>query len=500
MKNLRVYFTSDTHGYLFPVDYATGNFSQAGMLSCTHDYKKDGNTLIIDGGDTIQGSPFTLYSHKLNLEQHPVGVALNKGQYDYITLGNHDFNYGQDHLKHYLKTVNATCLCANVSGLPIGTSEIKVLENGLRIGIVGVVTDYVNLWERPQHLENLEISDPYVAAKSALQSFEGQVDVSICIYHGGFECDLLTDEPLATSNENIASRICRELDFDLLLTGHQHMPIEGQLLHGTYIVQPQNAAKHYLCIDGVVEESGITFTSSFKTPTGIYDKEGLVTVLEVEDEVQKWLDAPVGYLDQPLIPQDKVDMALEGSSIVDFFHQIQFAATGAQISCTSLANDVKGFNQQVTVRDVVSTYVYPNTLCVVEVNGKQLKEILERTASYLDLDENGKPMVSNRFLVPKVEHYNYDFFAGITYIADLRKPVGERVLEICRENKPVAETDIFTLCMNNYRSTGAGGYEVYKTCPVVEEGQIEMSELIINYLAENKQVTVKRYPQPKFIY
>ena len=500
-KKLRIYFTSDIHGYLFPVDYGTGNKKEAGLLSCINNYKKDGNTLIIDGGDTIQGSPFTLYSHRLELAVHPIAAALNQGDYDYITLGNHDFNYGQAHLKHYLNTLNAKCLCANVEGdLPIMPTDIKVLENGLKIGIVGIVTDWVNLWERPQHIENLVISDPFEAAKKALESLKGQVDVTVCVYHGGFECDLETDELLKDTTENIGSKICRELDFDLLLTGHQHMPLEGRLVNGTYVVQPQANATHYLHIEGVMTETGMIFKSQFEKPTGDYQMQELSKELEIEAKVQAWLDAPVGYLDRELEAKDKVNMALEGTSIVDFFHQIQFEATGAQISCTSLANEVKGFNKKVTVRDVVSTYVYPNTLAVLEVTGKDLKAVFERTASYIDIDDKGKPAVSNRFLIPKVEHYNYDFFAGIKYSADLRKPIGQRVLEISYEGKPILETDKFTICMNNYRVTGAGGYEVYQKCPVVKEIQTEMSELIINYLEKHEKVTVKEYPIPRFIY
>jgi len=504
-KKLRVYFTSDTHGHLFPIDYATGKPSQTGLLGCLETYEKDGNTLVIDGGDTIQGSPFTLYSHSQASVTHPVATVLNRGHYDYVTLGNHDFNYGREHLNHYLTSLKAKCLCANVTDvtgtMPIYPADIKVLENGLRIGIVGVVTDHVNLWERPEHIQNLAISDAFTAAKRNLQLVKDRgADVTICIYHGGFECDLETGERQSDSSENIGSKICQELDFDLLLTGHQHRTIEGCVVNGTYVVQPPANAKQYLAIEGELTPSGITFKSEFKSPIATYQKDGLNLVLKVEEQVKKWLDAPVGYLDRPLDPRDKVTMALEGSSIVNFFHQVQFEATGAQISCTSLANDVKGFKQEVSVRDVVSTYVYPNTLCVLEITSSVLKAVLERSASYLDLDDDGKPKISDRFLIPKVEHYNYDFFAGITYTADLRRPVGKRVLEVLYDGKLIKEEDTFTICMNNYRLTGAGGYEVYKTCPIVKEGQIEMSELIINYLAKQEKVTVTHYPAPKFIY
>ena len=94
MKKLKIYFTSDLHGYVFPTDYRDDCEKNMGILKIINEYEKDGNTLIIDGGDTIQGSPFTnfLSSNKFNV--HPLAKIMNEGGYDYITLGNHDFNYG----------------------------------------------------------------------------------------------------------------------------------------------------------------------------------------------------------------------------------------------------------------------------------------------------------------------------------------------------------------------------------------------------------------------
>ena len=57
-----------------------------------------------------------------------------------------------------------------------------------------------------------------------------KVDVSVCVYHGGFECDIDTGKIVETSGENVGTKICDELDFDVLLTGHQHIGIKGRYL------------------------------------------------------------------------------------------------------------------------------------------------------------------------------------------------------------------------------------------------------------------------------
>ena len=73
---------------------------------------------------------------------------------DYFTLGNHDFNFGYDALRAYLCAMDGVCLCANVQDLggvlPLLPETVHTLKNGLRIGITGIVTDYVNVWEQPQ--------------------------------------------------------------------------------------------------------------------------------------------------------------------------------------------------------------------------------------------------------------------------------------------------------------------------------------------------------------
>ena len=162
MKNLKIYFTSDLHGYVYPTDYVDKSEKNIGLLNIINQFEKDGNTLIIDAGDTIQGSPFTNYLSNAEFDVHPIATIFNEGGYDYITLGNHDFNYGYDYLKKYLYNLDAKCLCANVDDktneLGILPYDIKTLGNGLKVGIIGFTTDFINIWERAENLTNFNIN------------------------------------------------------------------------------------------------------------------------------------------------------------------------------------------------------------------------------------------------------------------------------------------------------------------------------------------------------
>src|SRR5699024_5950850 len=141
------------------------------------------------------------------------------------------------------------------------------------------------------------------------------------------------------------------------------------------------------------------------------------SLLGLEQTVQHWLDQPIGALEEPILPEQKLDAALHGSRVAAIFHPVQLDATGAGVSCTSLGNEPVALAASVTMRNVTAAYLFANTMVVMEVTEEVIRRCLERCASYFEL-ENGQPKVSAAFLQPKVEHYNYDFFAGLDYTFD----------------------------------------------------------------------------------
>ncbi|QOR34395.1 bifunctional metallophosphatase/5'-nucleotidase [Clostridium sp. 'deep sea'] len=503
MKKLKLYYTSDVHGYVFPTDYRDKQFKNMGFLQLTGDYKKDENTIIIDGGDTVQGSPFTTFISKQNLTTHPYCSVINNFGYDYVVLGNHDFNYGYDYLMSYLQNLKAKVLTANVidkkDNALIFPYDIKTLDNGLRVGIIGLTTDYINVWEKPENLINFEILDSYATLQKYFKKVKDNCDILVAVYHGGFENDLDNKQKLSDTSENIAYKICEDFDIDILLTGHQHMAIIDRYVCNTYIAQtPANGTK-YAEIDVEFKHNSITkIDGQLKTATIKQDYNVSNELVNLDKQVQQWLDKPVGYLDTALKPDSHLSMALNGTLLANFFNQVQLKNCNADIACTSFANSIKGFSKEVTVRDIVSTYIYPNTLIVKEVSGKILKLALERCASYFE-NNNGEISVSSRFLKPKIEHYNYDHYANLNYVFDLTKDVGNRVVSIKFKNKEVKENDVLKLVMNNYRSSGTGGYDFFKDLKVVEDIQIDMTELIINEFLENKIVIVDKTKYLKVI-
>ena len=80
-KTLTIRYTSDTHGYLYPTSYADMQDRPMGLMKLASEYPHDGNTLIIDGGDTIQGSPLTNLYQRLSPEEKAAhGGGMNRNE------------------------------------------------------------------------------------------------------------------------------------------------------------------------------------------------------------------------------------------------------------------------------------------------------------------------------------------------------------------------------------------------------------------------------------
>ncbi|MCL2365791.1 MAG: bifunctional metallophosphatase/5'-nucleotidase [Oscillospiraceae bacterium] len=503
MRTLKIYFTSDIHGYFFPPDSSQGAMP-LGLFQCAKAFCKDGNTLIIDGGDVLQGSALNQYCWRILHNFEVLADMMNACGYDYVTLGNHDFNFGKQALSGYLNRLNAACLCENVqdeSGRCIFPHTIHTLENGMKVGLVGIVTDFVNLWEKPEHIEGLQITDPLDAARNALALIKDKTDLTICIYHGGFECDLDTGKVLSDSGENIACRICTELDFDILLTGHQHMPAQGRYYCGTYIIQPPEQGRGCALLEVTQAQGNITVHSSIElpklTPSVSYADSSLQRELnlsiqgcvpstrmqfaDLESNLQIWLDEPVGTLAEPIEVGDRIQMALHGAPLADLFNMLQLRNSGAQISASSLANDARGLPELVRRRDLFTAYPYTNTFVLLEITGKHLRAAVERSAEYLEYDAQGQLRISDRFLKPKVEHYNHDYFYPLATEIDYMRPIGSRVISMQFEDHEVVDDATFTICTNDYRASGAGGYPMYPQCRVIQEIRHEMTDFLLDY-------------------
>ena len=498
---MRIVFTSDTHGSLYPINYAQNCPENTGLFCVAAQIEKDEDTIVIDGGDSLQGTPLISYylQHRDEYDFHPMAEGFNEMGLDYYTLGNHDFNFGYDAIADYVSYMKATLISANVEDLGgklgIKKNVIHTMPDGTRVGITAAVTGYVNVWEQPEHLTLLKVTDPVEALKEQYEQLKDKCDLTVAIYHGGFEEDLKTGTLLSQTTENQACKIARETGFDIILTGHQHIAVPSVVIEGTHGVQPPSNALKYCLLN--IDRKADSFDISSELVALDAPDERCQKILdahsfmdELTGKIQVWLDEPIGCLEKKIEPEGKLEAALNGSKVAAIFNQVQLDYTGADFSCTSLANDPLGLKKEITVRDVLGIYQFANTVEVKEVTKAVLKAALERSAEYFDYDkETGEVTVSKKFLQPKIEHYNYDYYAGLEYEFDLTRPVGDRVVKLRKlDGTELSDTETYTLATSNYRATGTGGYECIGNCKVARSYSEEMPDLLINFIRKNTPV------------
>ena len=168
-------------------------------------------------------------------------------------------------------------------------------------------------------------------------------------------------------------------------------------------------------------------------------------------------------------------------------HEVHLEAGKADISALSLFDSTIGFKKNVSIRDVLINYPYPNTLKILKVKGENIKKAIEKAATYFVL-EDSKVAINNSFLVPKVQHYNYDTFGGLDYEVDLNREFGDRVISMKINGQDMDLEKYYNVVMNNYRASNTSIYPSYEGAEVVGEVNIDISEIIIDYIQEKKVI------------
>ncbi len=494
MKNrIRILATSDLHGSIYPYSYADGSETAQGMarLSTLIQSLRDDNTLLIDNGDTLQGTPLTYFHYRYHHDWIcPMTTVMNLMGYDYVNIGNHDFDYGEQALQNHLNLLKAPCITSNVSisGTPLGPNYVIREIGGKKLAIFGVITQYVPHWEAKKNIRHSKFRDAYETAAKTVELIRGleKPDYVIGVYHGGFERDLKNGYPVGDlTGENEGYEMMRSIPgLDILISGHTHTAECGKAFHTVY-TQTTDSAKDLACID-IYTDTGVIEPQILKADCEP-DQKILDAVMNEEEECQKWLDTPIGTSKVNLQITDEMDARLHKSQCVTFLNMVQKEATGSDLSCTPLFLHATGFPSEITMRNIVSTYLFPNTLVVKEISGKVLREYLEKDAEFWSI-RNDAIIVSPWMDYPNPQHYNYDMVDGIEYTIRVSEDPGHRIEKLTYQGHEVTDDMSFTMSMNNYRASGGGNYSMIASCPTVKEVPISMVELIADYILEHKVI------------
>lgn len=247
-----VMFTSDMHSHLNSfTTIMKGEQKNVGGVARINklikdQLKKNSDTLLVDGGDFSMGTLVqTLFA-----TEAPELRMLGYMGYDFVTLGNHEFDYGSVALsKMFLRAKESG---DNMPGLVVcnidwsgelsdnqillkntfeeyGIKDYAMIEkNGVKIAVIGVFGKD-SLASAPTC--ELKFSDPVEAVKNTVAKIKTNenADMIVLLSHSGL------GGKAGKSEDEVMAKSVPELD--LIIAGHSHTTVKEQIQIGdTHIV------------------------------------------------------------------------------------------------------------------------------------------------------------------------------------------------------------------------------------------------------------------------
>lgn len=519
--------SADIHGHIYNWDFFGNSEYDQGLVMVSTIVKEeraaDPDLLLLDGGDTIQGTPLIYYYNTQKKDEtNPMAVVMNAMDYDAMTIGNHEYNYGQVVLDKFISECEFPVMSANIRNadgsekyIPYIIKEVK----GVQVGILGLTTVGIPVWEKPEHIEGLRFDQAVETAQTYIPKMKEEgANVIVVLAHSGTHeepADTREDNAWKTDyhdwvdkgyadvpDQNFIIKLSEAVpEIDVLLAGHAHALIPEAFINGVLIVEPyrwgRGVSKVTLQVDAdgnVIEKKG-EFLSA----------EGLTPDPEIMDLAKEYQETAIAYINS------KIGTATgdfpggyaarwKDSPLPDFINAIQLkmaeeAGYPADISLAAIFNNTGQFKAgEVTMSDVYGVYQYDNTLYVMEVTGDILKRALEHDAKYwAEYDPNNPPATAEDLVAGDVRDYNWDMYTGIEYKIDLTKPVGERVVELKYNGADVAPDQTFVLAVNNYRAGGGGGYSMFNEGNIIWKSMSEIRDYMAEYIEAKETIDPNEY-------
>ena len=493
MERIRLLITSDVHGHISPYNDTTKLLEASGLarFKTVVNALRDDNTLVLDNGDTLSGTPLSYFhAERYPDEIPPVTKAMNDIAYDYVNIGNHDFDYGEEILMMHLQNLKAPCITNNWQyyGKPFGPTYVIREIAGKKIALFGLVTSYVPHWQKKANIRHCRFTDVVETAKKTVETVRRleKPDLVICMYHGGFENDPVTGLPMTgNKGENEAYRLCREVSgINLLIAGHQHTSLKGKI-NNTYYIETSAFAKEIGCVDIDIDNKNMDL-HLLKCDAEV-DEDLLKLIEKEQSECEQWLDREVSRSIMDLSVSEKPDDRVNKSNFVTLMNTILLETTHADLASTTLRKNCKGLSRSITMREIFSLLPYEDSIDMCSITGKELKAYLEKSAELLKHDTDGKPCFNPAY-IPTMQYTSYDLIDGVEYTMDLYNEPGYRITSVLYKGTEVEDDQKLTIAMSHYRRNGNDGYDMLRDLPVLKEFTLSQREMIAQYLSTHPEI------------
>ena len=477
--------TSDVHGNYFPTNFITrqpAKGSLARVYSAVKEMRRDydGNVILLDNGDFLQGQPTAYYYNYMDTEAPHVGAdVLNYMGYDAGNVGNHDVETGREVLDRWSSQCDMPILGANIidteADIPHFRPYTVVEHDGVKVAVLGMITPAIPAWLPESLWKGLRFDDMEATARKWIPIIKVREnpDVIVGMFHSGQAA-----YDLAGTRENASLEVARNVPgFDVVLMGHDHrrenmkvVNVEGDTV---LVMNPANNGVMLTDITMTFEldDNGKVVNKHFDgklTPTDSYEPDPEF-MKEFEPQIAtitEFVNGPIGTMDESITTRDAY---FGPSKFVDLIHELQLGLTDADISFAApLSYDATIDKGQIMMSDMFNLYKYENMLYVMELTGQEIKDYLEYAYSiwtnqmksandhlllFKDVATEGDESRSTL----RYPSYNFDSAAGIIYEVDVTKPAGEKVtIKSMADGSAFDLGKTYRVALNSYRGNGGG--------------------------------------------
>ncbi|WP_246849573.1 bifunctional 2',3'-cyclic-nucleotide 2'-phosphodiesterase/3'-nucleotidase [Rubellimicrobium arenae] len=562
---LRLLATTDLHAHLLPYDYyadrprpATGLAQAARLIRQLRAEMPEGACLLLDNGDFLTGGLLSdLLAARFKVlapdaaegrrPAHPMVMAMNVLGYDAAALGNHEFDHGLAFLRAALAEAGFPVLSANLKpadGLPLAQPSTLIARrvpgsdgtwHDITVGVLGLTPPQVAAWNALVMGGGMATRDILDAARDEIPRLRAAgADLVVALCHSGIGCAI--PEP---GMENAALPVAALPGLDALVVGHTHRtfpdrgwprsegvdPIAGTL-HGRPAVQPGFFGSHVGVMDLDLTRDadgwriGRHAVRLVPVPPETPPDDGVAaSSAEAHRILHAFAQWPVGASEVPLqsyfslvaadatldvvadAKRSEARRLLRGRPEADLPILCAVAPfkSGGRGGPTNYIDIPAG---PLALRQAADLYIHPNTLCLIEVTGAQVRDWLERSLSQFSTLRPG--VMDQPLLDPAFPSYNFDVIDGASWAVDASQPPrtdaegrildrsASRVRDLRHDGRPVADSDRFLLATNSYRLGAGGGFGAVEGARVVLRSAILMRDIVLAHLR-----TVSLAPQPR---
>lgn len=375
------------------------------------------DVVAANAGDDFQGTPISELTHgKSQIE------LMNLLNPDVTTLGNHEFDYGCDSLRAFLRNAHYPILAANLYDSTTGTTFMPATllrrVGNITVGFIGLLPPDLDILTLKGNLAGLRILDVDSVLSAAIPALKQQgAQLIVLLSHMGVD----RDTALAT----------RRRDIDIILGGHSHTPLFTPIKKGrTIIVQAGSQGRWLGTLDVDVDPAGDSVISYngrlVETVTGVYPTDSTVVDLVARQAklVSDQLEEVIGTITTTW----KTELFRE-SNVGDWECDAIRKATGADVvfvNSGSIRIDIP--EGPIRRRDLWELDPFNNALFRIVVDGRTLKQMLEWQA-------NG----SAEFMQ----------VSGVRYTIDTKLPRGSRTKATVADH-PISDSGQYSVVTNSY--------------------------------------------------